>query len=108
MLMISDKDLQITQSLRKAKDKEYKMLFTVAVDRIGQYLLLEMMQINENITISDINNLCVKYNLGFKTCIEILEELGVFPMGTFSILQAKGFNAKSKISIKACNVLAII
>jgi hypothetical protein len=94
MLMISGIDLELTEKLRKAKGREFKLLFTVAVHRIGPYLKLEVMQRGGKINVLDIGHFCISYNLEFKTCVEILEEMDVLPIGTFSTLKAQRLNVK--------------
>lgn len=94
MLMISGTDLEITEKLKKARGQEYKVLFTAAIHRIGPYLKLEVKQRNGKVSILDIGHFCVSYNLAFKTCTEILEEINILPVGTFSMLKSRGLNVK--------------
>ncbi|MFN6323948.1 MAG: hypothetical protein ACK4WN_00310 [Aphanizomenon sp.] len=91
MLMISDLDLELTQELKIAKGYEFKLLFTVVVDKIGSYLQLEVQQ-REKVGVLDIADFCISYNLTFKTCTEILEELKILPEGTFLTLRRGGLN----------------
>lgn len=89
--MLSRLDLELTQHLRKAKGHEFKLLFTVAVDKIGSYLQLEVQQ-RGKVSVLDIADFCISYNLTFKTCTEILEELKILPEGTFLTLRRGGLN----------------
>lgn len=92
--MISGTDLELTEKLKKARGQEYKILFTAAIHRIGPYLKLEVMQRNGKVSVLDIGHFCVSYNLAFKTCTEILEEINILPVGTFSMPKARGLNVK--------------
>ncbi|MDB9520989.1 hypothetical protein PN480_03335 [Dolichospermum circinale CS-1225] len=103
MLMISGDDLEITEKLKKARGQKFKALFTAAVHTIGPYLKLEVIHRGGEISILDIGHFCISYNLSFKTCTEILEELGVLPVGTFLMLKAKGLDVK-KIMHKVKNL----
>jgi hypothetical protein len=91
MLMISGSDLELTQDLRKAKGHQFKLLFTAAIDKIGSYLQLEVQQ-RGKVSVLDIADFCISYNLTFKTCTEILEELKILPAGTFLTLKRGGLN----------------
>jgi hypothetical protein len=97
MLMISGLDLELTQHLRKAKGYEFKLLFTVAIDKIGLYLQLEVQE-RGKVGVSDIADFCITYNLTFKTCTEILEELKILPEGTFLTLRRDGLNVGEVMS----------
>lgn len=92
--MISGIDLELTEKLKKARGQEFKLLFTAAIHRIGPYLRLEVMQRNGKISVLDIGHFCISYNLAFKTCTEILEEMNILPTGTFSTLKSQGLNVK--------------
>ena len=92
MLMISGLDLELTQELKIAKRQKFKQLFTAAIYRIGPYLRLEVMQRKGKISVLDIGHFCISYNLTFKTCTEILEEIDILPEGTFLTLRRDGLN----------------
>lgn len=94
MIMISDSDLELTERLKTARGKRFKTLFTAAIDKIGPYLRLEVKQKNGRVTILDIADFCISYNLTFKTCTEILEELKILPTGTFLMLKARGLSVR--------------
>jgi hypothetical protein len=91
MLMISGSDLELTQELKIAKRHQFKLLFTAAIDKIGSYLKLEVQQ-RGKVSVLDIADFCISYNLTFKTCTEILEELKILPAGTFLMLRNSGLN----------------
>jgi hypothetical protein len=91
MLMISGSDLELTQELKIAKRHQFKLLFTAAIDKIGSYLKLEVQQ-RGKVSVLDIADFCISYNLTFKTCTEILEELKILPEGTFLTLRKGGLN----------------
>jgi len=95
--MLSRSDLELTQDLRKAKGHEFKLLFTVAVDKIGLCLQLEVQE-RGKVSVLDIADFCISYNLTFKTCTEILEELKILPDGTFLTLRRDGLNVGEVMS----------
>ena len=102
--MISGSDLELTQDLRKAKGHEFKLLFTAAIDKIGSYLQLEV-QHRGKVSVSDIADFCISYNLTFKTCTEILEELKILPEGTFLTLRRGGLNVGEVMAECRKNIL---
>jgi hypothetical protein len=105
MLMISGSDLELTQELKIAKRQKFKQLFTAAIYRIGPYLKLEVMQRKGKISVLDIGHFCISYNLSFKICTEILEEIGILPTGTFVMLRNSGLNVGEVMAECRKNIL---
>jgi len=93
-MLINDSDLELTEKLKAARGKQFLVLLDMAIDKIGPYLQAEIKKRNGKVTVLDIAQLSVSYNLHFKTCTEMLEKLKILPTGTFLSLKDRGLNVK--------------
>lgn len=90
--MTSDQ-LELTNQLKTARGKSFVRLLKQTYQAIAPELAAKARE-KEKLSVNDVADLAIAYNLSLKHCFDFLEEQMVLPTGTYESLMDRGLKPK--------------